>query len=209
MTIAPGQDWGTEVDAPPGPWDQGDEADLARFLQSGSTAPFAVTRGELFEVLGRPRSAVGCARCRQLSLDMIEVTITSTSGQRSVRIASEAVIRHTRRRGGDLLGDLLVVTNLGRYRGIEFSPRAHPNDGRLEVLRLTGATLRQRLIAYTRFRSHNFVSTDTIRVAQTTTEEVVVQSGYEVLVDGVKIHDAAAVSLNVRPDCASVYVGLQ
>lgn len=209
MTIAPRQEWGFEMETPPGPWGEGGELELARFVEGGATASFAVTRGVLYEVLGRPKRAADGQRCRRLPIDMIDILLTNTSGENTRRFATDVVLRGSPSRGSDLFGDVLVVSNVGRYRSVEFSPRSHPNDGRLEVLRVKGASLRERLIAFNRFRSHQFAGTASISVSHTASEDFEIPSGRVLLVDGVRIRDVVRCSLRVLADCTSVYIGME
>ena len=110
--------------------------------------------GNIWEALGRPGVPAPGGTARIVGIDGITVTMVDWSGVVSTEIAADSVlVRRVRWRGGALRGPVVLVSNSGRYRGRDLLPRAHPNDGLLDVLSLRTMSPRQRMIAWSRSRS--------------------------------------------------------
>lgn len=148
MGIGRDTDWGSEsrLEQPP-PVCRHDR-DLAH-VSGGEVV--ALAGGHLWEVLGRPHLPAVGDRVRVVGLDGIRVTMTTRSGSRRELMAADSVIlRRPIRVGGPFRGPVVIASNSGRLRGRDLLPRAHPNDGRFDVLTVRNVSVRQRWIAWSR-----------------------------------------------------------
>jgi diacylglycerol kinase family enzyme len=105
-----------------------------------------------------------------------------------------------------LWGALVIVTNTGFWRGRRLAPRAHPNDGRADVVTVdTRMTPRQRLSAWHRMRWGTHLPHPHASVEQHRAIEL---DGppRKLTIDGVRVGVATAVRIRVQPDALMLYV---
>ena len=115
------------------------DADAAR---SEPQAPFYVSSGDLHEALGKPRQPKAGEECQLLPIDAMQYTIQISEGKElsAFAISSITIGRWYR-------GAFFVLSNSGFHQSRHLLPRAHPNDGFLDLLSLRSSMpLRQRLL---------------------------------------------------------------
>ena len=135
MPITPGSPWGFTAPLPDRPLNMTSDRELGMFLRDHSAKQIHeqsifMTAGDIPRVLGvldRPRDA----DCLRIVIDAIVVSYTDAAGREhsDVCIASMSIARRFFR------GAISVVTNSGYWRKHEVAPRAHLNDGKLDILR--------------------------------------------------------------------------
>jgi diacylglycerol kinase family enzyme len=87
------------------------------------------------------------------------------------------------------------------------APRAHPNDGRFDVVEIAaGMRLRERWEARRRLPTGTHVPHPSISVRTATSWGWSDPAGAHVWVDGVDIGQRTAVDVTIRPDAAAVHV---
>lgn len=209
MTVQKGVDWGALVTTPGGPWASGGESDLSEHVNQGSSMPFQVTDGALYELLGHPASPVGSHMCRELPLDLISIEMTTSGGVDMTLRGFNVVIRRRLTRGGMLRGSVVVASSLGMYRILRLSNRAHPNDGRMEVLAIDRAPIRQRLLGFSRLRRGEDALSAHFRVSHESRFESEIPSGYVVLIDGRRVSAVRHVRLSVATDAVRIHIGIE
>lgn len=133
MTIRRGEPWGSSVRAPEEFTVFDSDSALAR--HSGDTSG-AVRAGDLWCALGRPPVVKAGQACTEVQIDALEIRMVRADGSshRMLAVSSVEVGRWFSRSG------YVAVLNTGFLRGRNLTPRSHPNDGRFEVLRLSGKT---------------------------------------------------------------------
>ncbi|MGA1361631.1 MAG: hypothetical protein ACO36A_01780 [Ilumatobacteraceae bacterium] len=144
MVIEKGGEWGTavEVDSP-----LAAAGDAAVVDMQSRGVPFA-TAGNLHRSLGEPVMH-GPGQYTRLPVDALVCVVTGPDGSREEMACADVTVGSWFSRSG-----LVVITNVGLWRGLDLTPGSHPNDGRFEVLALDAAMpVRQRLLARRRART--------------------------------------------------------
>ena len=192
MTIEKGQPWGTAGIVPSG-------LNVARsdreVIDSGS--PCAVSAGNLHAALGRPSVKNPGDECMLLPVDGMRVEVERPDGTREVLHAvSDVTVGSWWARSG-----WVVVSNTGHIGSLNLLPRAHPNDGRLDVLVLAGSMgYRERMTARGRARTGSHLSHPDLSV-KAVTEWAHTRRGRERLrVDGSRVAEWSRIVVMVEPD---------
>ena len=198
MTISKGQPWGTEGVVPHGV----EVADSDRALAL-STEPCQLTAGNIHAALGRPTPKKPGEPCMILPVDALEVVIHRRGGPgASILAAGEVIIgrwqwgRHC-----------VIATNAGVVGDLNIAPRAHPNDGVMDVLtRHAEMRFRERWLARRKARLGTHLPHPNLEY-RTSTDLHHDRHGREPLwVDGVRVTSWTSVSIRVRTDRWSVIV---
>lgn len=139
MPISPGSEWGAPSPIPDKAQIISSDRELGLYLRDNSATSIHgqsifVTVGDITRVLGvqnRPANA----DCVRVVIDAIAVAYTDAQGSthNDVCIGSLSISRRF------LRGSISVVTNSGYWRGHEVAPRAHLNDGKLDIFEVSGA----------------------------------------------------------------------
>lgn len=143
-------DWGREAELERQPVRCASDGDLA--ATPGGTI-VSLSGGNIWEALGRPGAVQAGAAVRLVGLDGISVSMTTRSGSAISTVAADSVVvRRPLLRGGPFRGPVVIISSSGRTRGRDVLPRAHPNDGLLDVIVVSSLSARQRIIAWSRAR---------------------------------------------------------
>jgi len=140
MTVEKGAAWGTRVVAPN--IIETSTSDQAVALVSGSS-PQCILGGELWKCLGEPELVTPGQWCHRVEIDALVCVVTTPKGVMEWRAASHIQI-------GTWLGvgRFIVLSNTGFIGSRRIAPRAHPNDGVVDVIELSAdMSWRQRLLA--------------------------------------------------------------
>jgi hypothetical protein len=194
MTIKPGEDWGELVTPTDALVDVPSDAVLADHIASGDPRPPRVRGGDLLATLGAPPPGPSL---RRLPIDVLRVT----ADDRELVAVAHVVARRSWWRG-----PVLAIMNVDRLGRWDVAPRAHPNDGRADVVEVDAAmSLRARWEARRRLPSgthvpHPQITTSRIRDASWTFEPA-----RRVWVDGVATGPVRSLRVVVDPDAAVVH----
>jgi hypothetical protein len=194
MTIKPGEDWGELVAPTADLVDVASDAALAEHLASGDPRSARLRGGDLLATLGAPPPGPSL---RRLPIDALRIV---ADGRELLAVAHVVARRSWWR------GPLLAVMNVDRLGRWDVAPRAHPNDGRADVLEVDSAMgLRARWEARRRLPSgthvpHPLIGTRRIRDASWT-----FTAPQRLWVDGVPRGDVRALHVVVEPDAAVVH----
>jgi diacylglycerol kinase family enzyme len=135
--------------------------------------------------------------CLEVPIDAIRVSITLKNGITHTKIAASHVMI-----GGWLRGRLICLSNGGFIGPRNVSPRAHPNDGFVDVMSLDSSMdLRQRL----RARHKSILGTHTphplVEAGRVRSMELSSLSRTEALrIDGRRIRRWTSVQIEIVPD---------
>jgi hypothetical protein len=213
VTIEKGSPWGEAGSPPEGAAHFSSVAQLASVLNGGphgshhiseaantGAPPEYVLQSRAFSTLlgRRPRTASGYVR---IPIDVLDVEYETRSEAKSRVVIDSLVIG-----SGYLQGSLTVVTNTGYWLGRRIAPRAHPNDGRLDVLTVApNMSRRHRLMALRRARWGLHVPHPSLSVVQS--------DGYDwsgrptkVKFDGHTESKVTSLRVRVRTDAIVIYV---
>lgn len=198
MTVKPGADWGEAVPMPEDVIAVVTDSSLCEALAHGRAVH--IRGGDLFRTVGAPGS-VG-ATALKLSVDILHVVADG--------VAMEAVAHVVARTPGRLgwwRGPILCVMNvefLGRH---DVAPRAHPNDGRFDVVKVSSAiSIRDRWQAFRRLATGTHVPHPDIATRRGREESFTFDRPRRLWVDGVPRGTVRSLTVSVVPDAAIVYV---
>lgn len=195
MTIRKGEPWGEPVDRPADLHVLGSDAEVAEAVRTGAPGPIGLSAGDLHRAVGAPPPR---GKMQRLPIDVLDVTADG----RTFVAAAHVVAR---RRWWS--GRIVVATNVDHIGDWNLAPRAHPNDGRFDVLEVDpDMTVRQRWQARTRLDTGTHVPHPMISVRTATTMAWTFARPQGIWVDGVRVAEASELSVALRPDAAAVIV---
>ncbi len=204
MTIRPGTDWGTVGPVPPDCARVHGDVELHRLVddcrRSGRLLPVvALLGGDLMRAVG------GSGDERRLDhdvpllpVDLLRVTLDD----RTVWAAVHVVARRSWWRGP------LVAAMNGQYlRNWDVAPRAHPNDGRVDLVQVADTmSLRDRWQARRRLPTGTHLPHPAIEVRRVTATTLDFARPIRVWIDGARAGTARRLSIEVEPDAYTVCV---
>jgi hypothetical protein len=206
MTIEKGREWGHRGLCPQHVQILTSDCDVATMWATSPHTVFVVQGGDAHTALGRPTWSAP-TEVQYLPFDMLQVTISlrvnDTEQKREMYALSSVEIGSwlSRKR-------YVCVSNCGFIGSYNIAPRAHPNDGEMDVVTI-GADMdwRQRLQARSRARLGQHVPHPHISMERGTSSEWTRQSAREQLaIDGVEIRHWSAVRVDVIADACTVVV---
>lgn len=199
MTIRPGEPWGEVVEPPAGLVVAADDGTLARLLDLAAGDPVLVTGGDLLRTIGGPSRD---GQRRRYPLDLLRVEL---DGAPAVSAVAHVVVRRPGRLGW-WRGPLWMAANVSHLGPWDVAPRAHPNDGRLDVVVVAGTmSVRTRRQARRRLRTGSHLPHPDITVTRAATATWRPGRGAVVIIDGGRPQRADAVTVTVDPDAALVH----
>jgi hypothetical protein len=200
MTVRRGSEWGEEVAIPADALTVRSDRELAAALAAGADRPLLLRGGDLHRSLGSPSG--GAAAGRRLSIDVLRVV---TDG--GVRTAVAHVLA---RRPGPLgwwRGPLVLVSNVDHVGTWDAAPRAHPNDGRLDVIDVSASMgVRARFQARARLRTGTHLPHPDIITRRARHAAFEFAAPLAVWVDAERWGTTRSLSVEVDPDAAAIYV---
>ena len=205
MPISPGSPWGVVAPLPDCPLYLKSDRELGVFLRDHSAKQIhdqsiVMKSGDIPRVLGvldRPRNA----EYLRVVIDAIVVSYTDAVGieHSDVCIASLSIARRFFR------GAISVVTNSGYWRKHEVAPRAHLNDGKLDIFEVSGAMrMGQRRMMWKKAETGSHLPHPLVSYSQ---GDFFHWKGkpQRLVIDGQYVGMVTNVSCRVQSDCAQVY----
>lgn len=200
MVVKRGEEWGEEVSTPlPDAVVVTSDAAVASAVGGSEGRPVVVRGGDLHRSLGAPS---GTAPTRRVPIDLIAVAV---DGRRLTAVAHVVV----RRRGrlGWWRGSVFAVLNVDHVGSWDAAPRAHPNDGWLDVVEVAQSmSVRTRWQAWQRVRTGDHVPHPDITTRRIRSEALSFDGQVGVWVDGVDCGTVATLDVEIVPDAAEIYV---
>lgn len=204
MTIRPGEPWGRATPLQDGVSVVADDAGLgahvAAALSAGRTPePVAVRSGDLARAMGG--GAAGRVRTGQMLVEApIDVVRVDTDAGETGWFCVHLLAATVRWRG-----EVVVAANAGFLSGRDVAPRAHPNDGRVDVVRVDPSMrARARLMAWRRASTGSHLPHPGLMVVQAAVHELEFDVPLRLTLDGRRWTRAGAVRLEVIPGVATV-----
>lgn len=204
MTIRKGEQWGSRISTPSRIRHVSSDAEIA---QCSSEDFIAVGGGDIYATLGSPAFVSESDQCTLLPMDALQVEILlSDASEKSCTAASCIEV-------GSLISPLksgryICVTNGGIVSGRNFAPRAHPNDGRLDIMQIEETmSFRDRLTAKKKALTGTHVPHPSISLRQDETFSTKRSGEREKLrIDGVSVANWIEVSVSIVPDYWQIVV---
>ena len=156
--------------------------------------------GDIPRSLGVNRTS-NDSECLRVVIDALSVSYTDTSGveHSDVCIGSLSITRRF------LRGAVSVVTNSGYWRGHEVAPRAHLNDGKLDIFEVSGAMRwSQRRLMWQKTKLGTHLPHPLLKYSQGDFFHWE-GSPQRLSIDGHFVAMASKVSCRVQSDCVQVY----
>ena len=193
MVIAKGEPWGTEADPPDGLACAESDAATAQLIERSRGPVIRLGSGDLVRTLGGPRSASSGTTwfpmdCGWLSID----------GGVEMAFVAHVVARRRWWRG-----EGAVVMNAAWLGELYLGPRAHPNDGLLDVT-YGSLPIRQRPQARQRARHGTHLPHPGLQSRRVAAWDHTFSSSIDVFVDGVRRGRGRSIAVRVEPDSFTV-----
>ncbi len=194
MTIEKGAAWGEHIQTPPRIVSVNSDRELA---QCDPKDFVSLQSGDLFHALGSPHSVVGSAKCILVHVDALECRVEFNDESFQILAASSVVVGSWWSSSG-----YLCLTNGGMFGGLDLTPRAHPNDGKWDLLRLSSTMgFRQRMIARRRSKTGSHLPHPEISVQRLSRFSFERNSRTQRLsIDGAMVKHWSTIHCEVLPD---------
>lgn len=197
MTIRAGEEWGSPVARPVDLQVFASDAELAAAVVADPSGSYAVTGGDLHRSLGSP--ALGDrSELQRVTIDLLRIDADG----RQLAAVAHVVMRRSLWRGRTIAA--MNVDHLGSWC---VAPRAHPNDGRLDIVD-AGADLswRDRLKARSRLPHGAHVPHPAIDVSSRTYMSWAFEEPVGLWLDAVRQGSARRVAVRVEPDAFTLHI---
>ena len=203
MTIRKGESWGEPAKVPAEGLESPDsDRGASRSLElqrevGRPLGPIGVQRGDMARTLGGGTPGRFDGTLVKAPVDLLRVR---ADGREHLALA-HVVARHSWWRGEVVLA--MNAQYLGPY---DVVPRSHPNDGRVDVLRVDAAmTMRARLHARTRARTGTHLPHPQLEVRSTGEWHHHFDRPMRLWIDGVRCGDVTELTVTVLPDALTLY----
>lgn len=205
MPISPGSKWGEEIVPPIAFCSFKSDRELGTALRDNSLdariqGVIQITAGDYVSLLGLDDLKKRTTAIKIL-VDALAISYTDRHGHthQDVCVGSLHI-------GRKLSGPLHIVTNTGWWRGHDIAPRAHPNDGKLDIVDVSRTmTARQRITAWRRSLVGTHLPHPHIAYSQS---DFYLWSGKlaNLTIDGEKLGKVSRVQCRVQSDCTEITV---
>jgi hypothetical protein len=198
LTVKRGAAWGEPIRAPVEALEVRNDGALAAAAREGEPRPLLVRGGDLHRSLGGPSGAPST----KLTIDIIDVI---ADGRRLTAVAH--VVARRRGRRGWWRGPIIAVMNVDHLGDWDAAPRAHPNDGWLDVVEVRESmSVRSRWQAWRRLPTGSHVPHPDISTSRAHSATYTFDEHLGLWVDGIESGTARTLSVSVEPDGAVIYL---
>ncbi len=195
MTIRRGEEWGTTVPRPEGLVIASSDADIARRLRAGPDAPIGVGGGDLHRALGAPGHR---ASVQRVPIDLLRVQVDGIE---------QIAVAHVVARRSWWRGPILAAMNVDHVGRWNVAPRAHPNDGRFDVVEVAPSmSVRDRWMARSRLPQGTHLPHPAITSRTATSGEWNFERAMRLWVDGEDRGVVHELAINLEPDAFELHL---
>jgi len=193
--IRKGEPWGEPAARPLDIVVAAGDAELGELVAHDADGAFGLLGGDLHRTLGSPPQREAMQR---LPIDALLVRVDGVE---------HLAVAHVVARHGWWRGPLLAAVNSAYIGDWNVAPRAHPNDGRFDVVEVSGAmSLRQRLQARRRLPLGSHVPHPQITIRTAESAAWSFDDPREVFVDGISRGRAQRLEIAISSDHFSIYM---
>jgi hypothetical protein len=205
MTIRRGEQWGFRIALPSAIRRVNSDAELAQCVSSDF---ISVGGGDLFRTVGSPQPVQDEDECTLLPIDALQIRVALIDGTEKIILASSRI------EIGSLLGfplrrrRYICITNGGIVDNRNLAPRAHPNNGKFDVLVLDKSmSFRDRWVARKKAVLGTHIPHPNITVRQIDNFHVQNDGRDESLsIDGIHVEEWSELSVTILPDYWQIVV---
>jgi hypothetical protein len=195
VTIRRGEEWGVAVERPEPLTIARSDAELAGLVADGPPGAVALGGGDLFRAVGEPAPRPIMQR---VPVDLLRVRL---DGRDLVAVAHVVACRAW------WCGPVVTVMNVDHLGSWNVAPRAHPNDGRFDVVEVDPSmSVRQRWQARRRLPSGTHVPHPAISTSTGAVREWVFDRPVRVWVDGQPAGRSRSLAVAIEPDAFELHV---
>jgi hypothetical protein len=200
VTVKPGSAWGELVAIPPGALDVYVDHELAAAIERVEQRPLVVRGGDLHRTAGGPSGTDTVVR---VTIDVLRVTAEGTP----MTAVAHVVARRSGRLGW-LRGRVVAAMNAEHIGRWDVAPRAHPNDGRFDLVDVAASmSVRDRLQAFRRLATGTHVPHPRIASRRSRDETFTFDRPMRLWLDGVERGTVRSLTVSVVPDAAEIHIG--
>jgi len=195
VTIRKGEEWGTSVPRPGQLVIAASDRELAALIGAGGRAALGVSSGDVNATVGAPtdRDPV-----QQLPFDLLRIEADGVS---------HIAVAHVVARRSWWRGRIVAVLNVDHVGRWNVAPRAHPNDGRFDVVAVRPQmTIRQRLQARRRLPQGTHIPHPEISTRTGTHEEWHFDRPQRLFVDGKHVGSVQDLAVVIEADAFVIHV---
>jgi len=202
MTVRKGEPWGQPAVCPADVRVVSTDRDVSEWIiwhrtRDQPIRDLGVSGGDLARTCGGSGQQRPCAA--RVTVDAMRVSL---DGSEPTWGAAHVVARREW-----LRGDLAFVMNAQFYGAYDVAPRSHPNDGKIDVLRVDAAMgWRERLQARQRARRGAHLPHPNLTMKSVADCELQFDQSMVVWIDGVRRGTARRLQVTVEPDAYAIYV---
>ena len=196
MTIRKGEEWGSVGPPPAGMLEARSDAELRAIVETcradgRDIPPVALFGGDLLRSVG----GAGTLRDSMVTAPIDVVRVESPGA------AVTWFVAHLVARRSWWSGEIVAAMNAQFHGHRDVAPRSHPNDGRVDVLRVSSSmSLRHRLQARARLVQGTHVPHPAIELRQVRSIELDLRRPLRIWLDGTPWTTASQFALTVEPD---------
>ena len=208
MTIRKGQEWGHFENRPDDLQVVADDFSASKLITNQSPdlkAPLkiSIVNSGLSRTLGIKNGLHNSEQMLCTKFDVIEANYTSANSETVTRrcfIGNAFIYKNW------LFGTTIAVLNSSFVGNRDWAPKAHPNDGKFDVVELeTSMNLRQRLTAFRLMKSGSHLPHPKIRYTQATEYVFSDEKPLSMSIEGVRLGAVTNCVFKVLPDAVNLY----
>ena len=187
---------------------------MARHMLEQTEIPHIhATGGSIARALGDPHAlsdaaalsdakALSDAAVRELSIDVLHIDYRNADGMSHSIAANSVVLRHRL-----WVGQIIAMTNSGFVGTWEIATRAHPNDGRFDVVEIdAGMSIRDRLTTRRRLNGAKPLSHPSVTSYQSESKEWTFDRPVRLYVDQNFVARVTYVRVKILPDAIRMVI---
>lgn len=214
MTIRKGENWGTYVEPPDELIKVNDDLAAANFLtshfgSSTSVVNLAIGESQIGRTLGVKGAEFRHDKMLLTPFDVVEVTYTPSNRpakQGGSQVERRFFMGFSLIRRRFWLGGATMILNSSFINGRNFAPRAHPNDGKFDVIELDESMkIRQKFAAFKLAKSGSHLPHPKIRYIQAPEHSVDLDRPCELVIEGQNFGSVDRCVFRVIPDSVNLY----
>jgi hypothetical protein len=195
MTIRKGEQWGRSVPRPERLTIAASDPALSEMVAADSDDPVGVSGGDLFRTVGAPGPRDSVMR---LPIDVVRVV---ADGRSHIAVA-HVVARRSWWRGG-----IVAIMNVDHLGAWNVAPRAHPNDGRFDVVEVDREmTVRERIQARGRLEQGTHLPHPRIATRTGTEATWHFERPQQLWIDGVHAGSVHDLAVEIEADRFAIHV---
>ena len=208
MTIRKGQEWGHFEDRPDDLRVLTDDFAASELITnqthySESPLNLSIVNSGLARTLGIKTASICNDQMLCTKFDVIEANFTPAG---SFEVTRRCFIGHAFIYQNWIFGRTIAILNSSFVGNRDWAPKAHPNDGRFDVVELDSSMkIRQRLTAFRLMKSGSHLPHPKIRYTQVPEFEFSAQRSAFLSIEGIRIGAIRHCAFKVLPDAVNLY----